>query len=123
MLAPERAGILTWAVKGCLAWQKDGLNPPPAVRNAVAAYRSEMDVLGQWLNEKCDVGPEFSARSADLYANFELWRQGEGLHAWTKRKLTTELVDRKFTRERGTAGAATLLGLRPKPMLNGIARS
>ena len=45
-LRAELAGVLRWAVEGCLAWQKRGLNEPRAVREATANYREENDVLG-----------------------------------------------------------------------------
>ena len=35
-LKAEWPAILRWAIDGCLAWQREGLNPPPAVRDATA---------------------------------------------------------------------------------------
>ena len=52
-LAEERAGILKWAIEGCLAWQRDGLQTPEPVRAATADYRADMDRLGQWIEERC----------------------------------------------------------------------
>ena len=56
-LAEERAGILKWAIEGCLAWQRDGLQTPEPVRTATADYRADMDRLGQWIDERCIVTP------------------------------------------------------------------
>ena len=36
-------GILNWALEGCLKWGEEGLGLPPAVREATAEYRTEMD--------------------------------------------------------------------------------
>src|SRR4051794_6898252 len=44
MLAFEQA-----LIDGCLAWQRDGLNPPASVNEASEDYLSAEDVLGQWL--------------------------------------------------------------------------
>ena len=38
-LRAEAPGILTWAVEGCLEWQKGGLQPPECVEIATAEYR------------------------------------------------------------------------------------
>ena len=51
------AGILRWAVDGCLAWQQDGLDPPSAVSEATAAYRDEMDTVGAFSRNAASVIP------------------------------------------------------------------
>jgi len=43
--------VLAWAVEGCLTWQRQRLGTCGAVDEAVAAYRREMDPLGEWLAE------------------------------------------------------------------------
>ena len=37
-LKPELPGILAWAIRGAIAWQREGLNPPEAVRQASEEY-------------------------------------------------------------------------------------
>jgi putative DNA primase/helicase len=44
-LKDEAAGILAWAVQGCLAWQRQGLGVPEEVKAATDDYREEMDVF------------------------------------------------------------------------------
>jgi putative DNA primase/helicase len=44
----ELPGILAWAVRGCLAWQAQGLDAPTTVLEATAAYRQENDALGEF---------------------------------------------------------------------------
>ena len=52
--------ILTWAVRGCLMWQKDGLKVPKRVAHATDKYREEMDSLSDFLADRCVVDPEAS---------------------------------------------------------------
>jgi putative DNA primase/helicase len=33
-LKAQWPGILRWMIEGCLAWQREGLNPPPVVTGA-----------------------------------------------------------------------------------------
>jgi putative DNA primase/helicase len=40
-LMTELAGILAWAVRGCLEWQRTGLGVPEEVREATEGYRTE----------------------------------------------------------------------------------
>jgi hypothetical protein len=52
-LKKEGEAILTWAVKGCLAWQKEGLNPPEQVLEAVSEYQDETDRLSGFFEDCC----------------------------------------------------------------------
>src|SRR5208337_196640 len=54
LLQKEGPGILAWAVRGCLAWQRDGLRLPPSVIEARRAYREDTDVFGDWFAECCE---------------------------------------------------------------------
>jgi len=51
----ESAGILTWMVKGAMAWYASGrkLTTPPEVREATQEYREESDVLGDFFDRYC----------------------------------------------------------------------
>ena len=72
-LRAELPGILTWAVEGCLAWQREGLNPPAKVRAATESYRAEMDWLSAFLADCCSLQDSAKTSAADLYAAFSLW--------------------------------------------------
>ena len=52
-LLAERAGILAWAVRGCLEWRRDGLGVVEEVRVATADYRDENDTLRDFIEERC----------------------------------------------------------------------
>jgi putative DNA primase/helicase len=45
-LKVEWPGILSWAIEGCLEWQRIGLAPPKAVTDATESYLENEDVLG-----------------------------------------------------------------------------
>lgn len=77
-LAAEAQGILAWCVRGALAYQKDGLRPPAAVRKARDDYKSDMDLLGEWLDECCEVGPNFVESNARLWASWEAFAKARG---------------------------------------------
>jgi putative DNA primase/helicase len=77
-LRDELPGILAWAVAGCLDWQRDGLGSAEAVTAATTAYRGDMDLLGDFLDECCDLSPDAQCRAADLYACFTGWADRNG---------------------------------------------
>ena len=44
------AAILTWLVRGCMKWRETGsLGEPEAVKQAVAEYREQQDILHDYL--------------------------------------------------------------------------
>jgi putative DNA primase/helicase len=72
-LLAELAGILRWAVEGCIDWQKVGLDPPKEVLAATAEYRDEMDVVGDFIAERCSLSPNARTLGSDLYAAYGRW--------------------------------------------------
>ncbi len=54
-LRAEAGQILSWAIAGCIAWQRDGLGRPDGVTQATADYFAEQDVFGQWIEERCEL--------------------------------------------------------------------
>jgi putative DNA primase/helicase len=101
-LRGELPGVLAWIVRGCLEWQREGLKAPDDVRRATAAYRTEMDVLGAFLQECCIVDPDSNVAARDLYAAYKLWCQENGERAETQRRFGARLTERGgFERYRG----------------------
>lgn len=78
-LKAEMPGILAWLVRGALDWIRSGyrLPRPAVVQAATAGYREEMDLLGEFVTDCCDVAPGLSERAAALYAAYERWA-GQG---------------------------------------------
>ncbi len=100
-LRAEFPGILRWAVEGCLAWQQNGLGWADEVRQATAAYREEMDVLGQFLSECCrQGGDDFYVAAKDLYGAYKNWCKEVNEQTETQKWFGTRLKERGFRRER-----------------------
>jgi putative DNA primase/helicase len=77
-LRAEVSGILAWAVRGCLDWQRHGLKVAAAAQVATASYRAEMDGIGRFLGECCLVMPNASARGRNLYSAYAKWCEESG---------------------------------------------
>jgi phage/plasmid primase, P4 family, C-terminal domain len=110
-LQAELPGILAWAVRGCLAWQQEGLGEPEEVQQATAGYRTEMDVLGQFIAECCLVGPHYRTKAADLYGAYKRWCEQQGVPYDVQRTWGVALTERGYERKRGTAGSHWWLGI------------
>lgn len=97
-LTAELPGILTWAVQGCLDWQRYGLGIPQAVRAATAHYREEMDVLASWMADCCIIGRPYEAKASALYMSYQTWCEQSGEHADNQRTFGMRLTERGFER-------------------------
>lgn len=85
-LTAEAPGILAWAVRGCLAWQREGLGEPAAVTRATAAYRAENDVIAEFLDARAVLDPTAWTATGALYQAYVAW--WESTHAKHERPLS-----------------------------------
>ena len=103
-LMVELSGILAWAVRGCLDWQRIGLGTSEAVTKATDAYQAEMDVLAAWLADCCVVNKLAEAKAADLYASYIEWCESQGERPEPQRSFGLRLTERGFSRQRRMVG-------------------
>lgn len=99
-LRAELPGILAWAVRGCLDWQRDGLDVPDEVRAATQGYREEEDSVARFLSQ-CTVEPQTdggipTTAHTDLVAAYEGWCQATGETALGSRRLAQELRQKQI---------------------------
>jgi putative DNA primase/helicase len=98
-LASELPGILAWAVRGCLAWQRlNDLHEPDPVIEATTTYRSDMDTIGRFLGECCLVHQDTRVKAGVLYERYKRWCDESGEVAVTLKTLGTTLDARGFAK-------------------------
>lgn len=111
-LITELPGILAWAIQGCLAWQQSGLQEPAEVLDATSAYRSEMDLIGQFLDDTCVTDPRSRVGCGELYTAYARWCEESGERPLTQRAFGARMTERGFDRWRGgSAGGWFYLGV------------
>jgi putative DNA primase/helicase len=96
----EYPGILTWAIQGCLAWQRDGLKPPIAVCNATADYLASEDTIGRWLEECCAIDQGGWTSAGTLFTTYQAWCKKTGEREGSMKRFTQQLETRGFERAR-----------------------
>ncbi len=101
-LRGEQSGILAWLVRGCLDYQRDGLNPPESVRMATQEYRAGEDTLAQWQAERCFVGANAEMKAADGYADYRQWAADNGLTPMSGTVFGKRMSKRFKKEKRGT---------------------
>jgi putative DNA primase/helicase len=103
-LKKEMPGILAWCVRGCLDWQRNGLNAPTTVTDATNEYRNEQDIIGAFLSECCVLNPKAYTPMGELYEAYTAWCECSGEHALPKNQLATQLEKRGYPSKRTMKG-------------------
>lgn len=93
-LRKELTGIMKWAVDGCLKWQREGLEMPSKVQDAVKEYRSEMDVISAFLEVCVEEDRCENVRSSELYKAYAKWAEENNEYKMSNTKFGTEMVQR-----------------------------
>lgn len=94
-LREEAEAILAWMVEGAAKWFKNGMYLSPTVKREVAEYRTDSDVLGQFLEEKCCItDPNAEVEQHSLYSSWKFWCESNGHYRTTKNTLTRRLKER-----------------------------
>jgi putative DNA primase/helicase len=99
-LRAEYPGILAWMIRGCLEWQRKGLNPPEKVLVATKEYRESQDILQRFYAEACIISTAHGimAKAAELYNRFKSWAERSGEHEIMSSKEFGERIkaDQRF---------------------------
>jgi putative DNA primase/helicase len=107
-LKAEWPGILRWMIEGCLAWQRDGLNPPAAVRDATREYLEAEDNMATWIEECLTRDPNARESRAALFGSWSGWATKAGERIGSQKDFVGKLEDRfqsyRTKHERGFQG-------------------
>lgn len=86
--------VLRWMVEGCLAWQREGLNPPSIVMAATNAYRADSDPFLRWFEERIDEGDSYEVTSSEAFNDYCQWCSDGGELAASRRAFGIRLRQR-----------------------------
>lgn len=114
-LKDETPGILAWAVRGAMQWNRLGLCPPPVITEALEEYKSDNDVLGRFIQERCQLDTTWSTPSSTMLQEYNEWAKRNHERGVTQTMLGSRL--RKFRggllkKTRGTDGRTEWSGVR-----------
>jgi putative DNA primase/helicase len=99
-LQDELPGIFAWAVRGCMAWQSEGLGVTEAVKQATADYQFEMDALAEFFADRCEMDAHYEVSATEIYAAYKSWCQASGEEPESQKWLAVRLKERGCNVER-----------------------
>ena len=96
-LLDERDGIYMWMLEGLRGYIENGsrLRKPEKVSSAVETYKSENDILGQFITDCCVVDPDGRESKAIIRSEYVKWCSQNGEDPMSARKFN------KIFREKG----------------------
>lgn len=113
-LAAEAEGVLAMCVLAAGAYLRGGLKQPASIKKAREEYRSQMDLLAEWLEERCELGEGYVASSKDLWASWESFAKQRGVLQYVKSSIALgKRLDQRFPSARDPSGTSRVrMGIR-----------
>ena len=113
LVAEHAPAILAWLVKGCVEWAKaGGLGEPEAVKQAVAEYRDQQDILHDYLMERCLFKKNDSMEQKSLYADYKKWAEDNDVNAIGKLNFRARIQEKGAISDYGNKHVAVWRGIR-----------
>lgn len=106
-LEKEHEGILTWLVNGAIDYLNGGLRIPKVIEQARDEYKSDMDLLSEWKEECCVIGPNQVATNRELWESWKRFAEdrGELMYIRNAKTLNKKIEAREsVTRIKDTMG-------------------
>jgi putative DNA primase/helicase len=110
-LKTELPGVLAWLVRGCSEWQETGLTPSSAIEQATTDYRQSQDVVAAFLDDCCDVSPNYVCRAGLLYKIYKKWALDNGEILLSGKYFGDALTEKGLGPGKGTHGTRVRKGL------------
>ncbi|WP_394867732.1 phage/plasmid primase, P4 family [Staphylococcus haemolyticus] len=102
-LLREAPAILNWMAEGAYMWMREGLELPEKLKDAGQTYRTEMDVVEQFIQEKCKRAEDVKETGKALYEEYKKWADENNEYKMDKNKFGKKLKE-KFRSKRMTNG-------------------
>ena len=102
-LAGEKSGILAWLVRGCLEYQKRGMDTPASVQQATRLYQKEEDPIEQFIEDECIEGDGYQITGKRFYDAYCAWSKAMNLNPMSGGTFAKR-IGRRFVRNRMNRG-------------------
>ena len=96
-LLDEQDAILMWMVEGAKLYLQEGMiKLSPRMRSELGTYRSESDLLGEFLSDQCTPDQTGKAFQSNVYTSYRNWCEGNGVRPLSKKTFTQRLAERGY---------------------------
>ena len=98
--------ILRWIVDGAIRFYNNQckLPKPKCVADATKKYLEEENWFSTFINDCCEIGDDYSARSGELYGAYQTWAGLNGLRSKCARDFSVALESNGFNKKKTNKG-------------------
>jgi len=101
IIATELPGVLAWAVRGCLEWQRGGLQVPKSARDRTEDVVFHDDPVAQWLALRTEpTAADRCTTLGELFADWASWAAGGEIAPGEHNALSRRLGKFGYRRDR-----------------------
>lgn len=112
-LVGEAEGVLGLVVAAAGAYLARGLQQPAVVKKARDEYRSQMDLLAEWLEECCEVNSGYSEEMKRLWLSWEAFAKSRGVLGMVRSSVALgKRMDKRFPSSKDGYGRRVRVGIR-----------
>ena len=98
-LADELPGIFNWMYEGYTMWEERGLDAPTSVLMETAEYRSDIDLIGQFVEQHITRQEGTDTELSDVHERYVTWCVKCGInHRLTLQQLSSRLIEHGFVK-------------------------
>lgn len=104
LVTEEGPRILGWVLQGARQWYAGSLPAVAEVDQASEHYFEDADVIGAWIDDCLNLGPNHFAPSRDLFKSWGDWAREHGERIGTQKALSSRLKERGYSAGRNSTG-------------------
>ncbi|MBI5972009.1 phage/plasmid primase, P4 family [Staphylococcus caledonicus] len=102
-LLREAPAILNWMCEGAYMWMQEGLHMPDKLKAAGQTYRTEMDVVEQFIEDECKRADDKKVKANELYELYKQWANDNGAYKMSNKDFGKKMKE-KFKSKRLKTG-------------------
>ena len=102
-LLREAPAILNWMAEGAYMWMREGLELPGKLKASSKAYRTEMDVIEQFIEDECKRVDDGRVKANELYSVYKNWANENNAYKMSNKDFGQKMKE-KFKSKRMNTG-------------------
>lgn len=102
-LLREAPAILNWMAEGAYMWMREGLELPEKLKASSKAYRTEMDVIEQFIEDECKRVDDGRVKANELYSVYKNWANENNAYKMSNKDFGQKMKE-KFKSKRMNTG-------------------